>query len=584
MKAFKDWSVKKKIFSLVLLFQTLSLILALVISYGLIQIGTQIDSVKYSHTEIQRKISSLKNSFSFTRVFSVKAASSTNEGEYAKYQKFAQENLQTSILNSKDILEKLNSSISLKAECSDCKTIQKSFQNTSTKFIEIYSAIQKDLKSIDPKNTGKLQEIKAQLVSYNDLQMELLQSLEKLEQMEEKDILQKFDTLKKMQYVGILIIISAFILAFVVSSLVSFYIINLIVKPLKEAQLVAARFSEGDFTFRTNEYTKDETGILIYSLTKAAENLRILVNEIGNHAGSVAFSADALRNSAEALSNGAINQATALNHTKSATNHTAESITHVSESSSTQSEESNQSFSSMLELSNSIEIVAGETEQVRDGAFTVLRLAEDGQEKVNDSVIKMDAIQKSSSQISEIVTVINEISDQTNLLALNASIEAARAGEFGRGFAVVASEISKLANRSNEATKQIEKLIKDSIQKVQQGQGTVKGVEEAFRQILLNSKLTAEKSQKISSETSNQNEKSSKVLKSIQKLTNISLLISDSTFEQKEAVGDINKSIEEINAIAQENAEQSRAMVQEIQALTELSEKLNSLIGNFTIY
>ena len=97
-------------------------------------------------------------------------------------------------------------------------------------------------------------------------------------------------------------------------------------------------------------------------------------------------------------------------------------------------------------------------------------------EVVRNAMAAMDAIQKSSVQIGDIIGVIDEIAFQTNLLALNAGVEAARAGDSGRGFAVVASEVRSLAQRSAEAAKEIKTLISTSTGQVNAG---VKLVDEA---------------------------------------------------------------------------------------------------------
>ena len=96
----------------------------------------------------------------------------------------------------------------------------------------------------------------------------------------------------------------------------------------------------------------------------------------------------------------------------------------------------------------------------------------------------MGAIEKSSTEISKIIGVIDEIAFQTNLLALNAGVEAARAGDAGKGFAVVAQEVRQLAQRSADAAKEIKQLISQSSSQVQEGVGLVTSTGEALNDII----------------------------------------------------------------------------------------------------
>jgi PAS domain S-box-containing protein len=120
----------------------------------------------------------------------------------------------------------------------------------------------------------------------------------------------------------------------------------------------------------------------------------------------------------------------------------------------------------MEEMSASILQTANNTKRADQMAREAVGLAQEGNQVLQKTSSSMDQVIQSSQKISEILTLVNEITFQTNLLALNAAIEAARAGEHGRGFAVVAHEVRSLAKRSQEAAKEIQDLIHNSLDKV----------------------------------------------------------------------------------------------------------------------
>lgn len=139
---------------------------------------------------------------------------------------------------------------------------------------------------------------------------------------------------------------------------------------------------------------------------------------------------------------------------------------------------------SIEELTASINSIAQNSKNTDTVAKATHQEAEAGSKSITKAIEAMEVISRSSEDISEIVKVISEIAGQTNLLAFNAAIEAARAGEHGLGFSVVADEVRKLAERSSQATKEISKLINDTVKKVSQGSEISKQAGLAFEKIV----------------------------------------------------------------------------------------------------
>lgn len=213
------------------------------------------------------------------------------------------------------------------------------------------------------------------------------------------------------------------------------------------------------------------------------------------------------------------------------------------------------------ETAAALDQLTGGVKAAAESAREVEGIVREAQTEANDSaaiveqtVAAMSAIEGSSTQISTIISVIDDIAFQTNLLALNAGVEAARAGEAGRGFAVVASEVRALAQRSSEAAQEIKTLIGGSSQHVARGV-----------------KLVGQTGDVLTSITTR-----------VTEIASLTSGMADAATEQSRSLAEINIGVSQLDKVTQQNAGMVESADAASQSLRRQAAALGETVERFT--
>jgi methyl-accepting chemotaxis protein len=351
------------------------------------------------------------------------------------------------------------------------------------------------------------------------------------------------------------LIIVLILLAMVFAVGVSLFVVRSISGALSEGVDVANRLATGDLTASVTIRSTDEIGTLMTAMDNMVKSLRLLIGKIKYAADNMASGSEQLSTSAEEISRGMNEQTSRSTQIATAAEQMSQTVVDVAKNTSNIAQISTQAF-----------------DHAKDGEGVVKRSVDEVQaiaSTVAESSQVMKRLGESSGQIGDIVGVINDIADQTNLLALNAAIEAARAGEQGRGFAVVADEVRKLAERTTQATSQINSRI-SSIQSEVAHAGV------AMNNATLRVESGVEFSRKTGDSLSN-------IVSSVNTLQSMVQQIASATEEMSSVSETISSDIHGIAAGSKEISAGSGQIAQASSDLARLATELQSVVRQFKV-
>ncbi len=351
----------------------------------------------------------------------------------------------------------------------------------------------------------------------------------------------------------------------IIASIIGFFIVNKIVKPILEVTQIVSRLANMDFSEIEGQERltarSDETGQMSRAVAELRGQLVNVVTELREQSEQLFEASDTLNTNA--------------NETATTVEQVEKAVSDISDGASSQADETQKATENVILMGNMVEETAAEVADMMENATSMQRYSKEAFDtlkklaQINDEAREaIDVIyeqtnttNESAMKIREATSLITSIAEETNLLSLNASIEAARAGEQGRGFAVVAGQIQKLAEQSNDSARQIENIIDSLIEDSQKSVATMEDVkrimesqnesvghtDESFQQVGEGIRTSIEGVNRISDKTKRLDEARIVVVDVVQNLTAIAEENAASTEETSASVTEVTSIVTQIS-------------------------------------
>jgi twitching motility protein PilJ len=312
--------------------------------------------------------------------------------------------------------------------------------------------------------------------------------------------------------------------------------------------------SDGDLTIEAT-VTEDITGAIADSVNQAVEEMRTLVTTINETSVRVSASAQETRGTALSLEE-------ASDHQRNQIEKASQTVKAMSEAMKQMAEESTKS-AEIAQQSVDIAAAGGSTVRRTISGMDNIR------EQIQETSKRIKRLGESSQEIGNIVELIEDIADQTNILALNAAMQAAMAGESGRGFAVVADEVQRLAERSANATKQIDALVKTIQADTNEA---VSSMESSTSEVVSGAKLAEDAGEALQ-----------RIEQVSQEIAGVTQTMAARLQQQSQEAGSIDETMSVVQGITSQTSEGTEQTTQSIETLAQMAEQLRQTVARFKL-
>ncbi len=326
-------------------------------------------------------------------------------------------------------------------------------------------------------------------------------------------------------------------------------------KSIDQILRVIERFRDGDLTAQLSSHERGDIGRLYAGFNQASASLRQTMIQVSSAVQTTTEASNTIVADTEQMASATVQQTAQMESLVDSIKQAAKTISQTTYKAVYATQQAEQAGQSAKEGGKVIHEAIDRMEQIANSALAAAQT--------------IATLEASSNKINDILQTIAEIADQTNLLALNAAIEAARAGDQGRGFAVVADEVRKLAERTSEATKEVNKVIAE----IQRGIGVaMKTMQASADEAIAQRELTS---------------KAEKSLSNILETTNsVSLTIgqlAEASEEQTQSGQRMLESIEQMQSVVQQTAASAQNIANTAENLRALTNALKNTLRHFTL-